>query len=58
MFENLFRKKPPPLSGKPLVRREKVYAAHSGYVYSYFHLGYRDDDAGVEYLFEVSAGRE
>lgn len=53
---------PPPLLGRPKVRREKSYSADSGYVYQYFHEGYRettlDGELGAEYVFDVSSDRK
>ncbi len=54
---------PPPveLRGKPAIRREKAYAADSGYVYQYTYEGYRPqvrgDAAGQEYVFECTSDR-
>jgi len=45
------------LRGAPAIRRQKQYAAESGYVYQYFYLGLRDGNRGIEYVFEVSAHR-
>jgi hypothetical protein len=50
-----------PLTGAPEVRRLKSYSAASGYVYQYFYEGnrpaVRTGDAGIEYVFQVSADR-
>ncbi len=59
----LFRgRAPAPLSGAPAVRRLKSYSAASGYVYQYFYDGRRPvergRDAGVEYVFSVTADRK
>jgi len=40
------------------VRRQKSYSAHSGYVYQYYFEGQRSDEAGTEYVFEVTADRK
>ena len=51
-----------PLTGAPAVRRQKTYSAQSGYVYQYFYEGQRefgrDQDAGTEFVFDVSADRK
>lgn len=63
-LRNLFRRPspPPPLLGRPKVRREKSYSADSGYVYQYFHEGYREmklaGELGAEYVFDVSSDRK
>jgi len=57
MFDWLHKKEPPPLRGAPAVRREKNYAAESGYVYHYFYRGNRLAEGGTEYVFEVGADR-
>ena len=48
-----------PLAGAPVVPREKIYSAQTGYVYRYFYLGHRpasrDGAAGAEYVFEAAA---
>lgn len=52
---------PPPLRGRPPIRREKAYAADSGYVYQYTYEGYRDSsrDAaeGREFVFDCTSDR-
>ena len=52
---------PPPLRGRPAIRREKAYAADSGYVYQYTYEGYRDAsrDAtkGREFVFDCTSDR-
>ena len=57
-----FRKKDAPLTGAPVVRRQKTYSAESGYVYQYFYEGQRpakrDGAAGTQYVFNVSADRK
>jgi hypothetical protein len=57
----LGRKKLPPLAGAPAVRRQKAYSAQSGYVYQYVYEGCRPasrgPDAGVEFVFQVTADR-
>lgn len=58
MFDWLKRKKVASLSGAPAVRRQKTYSAESGYVYQYFYEGYRQVEAGLEYVFDVSADRK
>lgn len=49
------------LRAKPAVRREKSYAADSGYVYQYTYEGYREASAdgvdGHEFVFECTADR-
>ena len=46
-----------PLTGAPVVRREKSYSALSGYVYQYFYNGHRrskrDHEPGDEFVFIV-----
>lgn len=53
--------KPPELRGRPQIRREKTYAADSGYVYQYFYEGYRDSvgdpTQGREYVFRCTSNR-
>lgn len=62
-LQKVFAKQPQelPLKGKPPVRREKAYAADTGYVYQYFYEGYREsgtgEEAGSEYVFTVSSDR-
>ena len=62
MLFGRFFKKTTPLTGAPAVRRQKTYSAQSGYVYQYFYEGQRryhkDDEAGVEFVFDVSADRK
>lgn len=52
---------PQELRGRPPTRREKAYAADSGYVYQYTYEGYRDaarDGAdGREYVFRCTSDR-
>lgn len=52
---------PPPLRGRPAIRRDKAYAADSGYVYQYTYEGYRDArrDAveGREFVFDCTSDR-
>lgn len=52
---------PPTLRGRPQIRREKAYAADSGYVYQYTYEGYRDTARdgtdGREYVFLCSSDR-
>lgn len=52
---------PPPLRGRPAIRREKAYAADSGYVYQYTYEGYRvasrDEAAGREFVFDCTSDR-
>ena len=61
MFDWL-RKKEPPLTGAPAVRRQKTHSAESGYVYQYFYEGHRggkrDGVPGTHYVFNVSADRK
>ncbi len=51
----------PELLGRPPIRREKAYAADSGYVYQYTYEGYRpatrSDCAGVEFVFQCTSDR-
>ena len=62
MFRWLDREKPRPLTGAPVVRRQKTYSAQSGYVYQYYYEGQRpaerDHEHGVEYVFDSSADRK
>ena len=54
-----FRKKPVPLTGAPIVHRQKTYSSQSGYVYQYFYEGHRrSSPPGEEYVFNVSADRK
>lgn len=46
-----------PLRGTPAVRRQKNYAAASGYAYEYFYEGYRDEGGCRRHYFTVSADR-
>ena len=50
-----------PLRGRPRIRREKSYAADSGYVYQYTFEGYRhaarDGAAGRDFVFLCSSDR-
>jgi len=59
------KRKPPvaePLRGAPAIRREKTYAAQTGYVYQYYYEGYRNSRRGgrpgQEYVFQVSSDRK
>ncbi len=51
----------PELLGRPQIRREKAYAADSGYVYQYTYEGYRaatrSDRVGREFVFECTSDR-
>ncbi|MXY67302.1 MAG: hypothetical protein F4Y47_01890 [Acidobacteriia bacterium] len=51
----------PELLGRPPIRREKAYAADSGYVYQYTYEGYRaatrSDSVGREFVFECTSDR-
>ena len=51
----------PELLGRPQIRREKAYAADSGYVYQYTYEGYRaatrSDSIGREFVFECTSDR-
>lgn len=51
----------PELLGRPQIRREKAYAADSGYVYQYTYEGYRaatrSDCVGREFVFECTSDR-
>lgn len=55
------RSEPEPLRGRPRVRREKTYAADSGYVYHYTYEGYRstgrDGSGDREFVFHCSSDR-
>lgn len=55
------RQPAPELLGRPPIRREKAYAADSGYVYQYTYEGYRaatrSDSAGSEFVFECTSDR-
>ena len=55
------RQPQPELLGRPPIRREKAYAADSGYVYQYTYEGYRSamrsDCAGVEFVFQCTSDR-
>lgn len=67
MFKKLLAKlrpkapEPPPLRGRPAIRREKAYAADSGYVYQYTYEGYRDASReateGREFVFDCTSDR-
>ncbi len=50
-----------PLRGRPKVRREKVYAADSGYVYQYFYEGFRaaerNSRPGYAHVFDCTSDR-
>jgi hypothetical protein len=55
-------KKPAPLAGAPLKRRQKSYSAQSGCVYLYQFQGQREakrrSEPATEYVFDVSSARE
>ena|SRR5229473_3076322 len=57
-----FKKKEAPLTGAPVVRRQKTHSAASGYVYQYFYEGQRpairDGAPGTQFVFNVSADRK
>ena len=59
MFQSLFKKKKPELTGVPTARRMKTYSAESGYVYQYFYEGHRpfraSGEHGTEFVFTTSA---
>lgn len=68
MLRRLFRLRkrergaaPAELRGRPRVRREKIYAADSGYVYQYTYEGYRPVTRGkvegCEFVFRYTADR-
>lgn len=52
---------PVELRGRPAIRREKVYAADSGYVYQYTYEGYcttsRDGSEGRDFVFGCTTDR-
>ncbi len=52
----LWRKRSAPLTGAPLVRRQKTYSGATGYVYQYYYEGRRAVRGGTEYVFDVSPG--
>jgi hypothetical protein len=52
----LWRKRSAPLTGAPLVRRQKTYSGDSGYVYQYYYEGHRAVRGGTEYVFDVTSG--
>lgn len=54
----LKRAEPAPLRGAPAVRRQKNYAAETGYAYEYFYEGMRDVEGGEQYCFAVSGDRK
>ena len=58
-FWNFLLRRKAPLTGAPLRRRMKNYAAQSGYVYQYFYEGQRrfssKGESGAEFVFRVSA---
>lgn len=54
----LGRREPEPLRGAPAARRQKNYAAASGYAYEYFYEGYQEDGARRTHRFTVSADRK
>ena len=51
----------PELRGRPRIRREKTYAADSGYVYHYTYEGYRpaarDGAEGRDFVFRCTSDR-
>ena len=51
----------PEFLGRPPIRREKAYAADSGYVYQYTYEGYRaatrTGSVGSEFVFECTSDR-
>lgn len=51
----------PPLRGRPPIRREKAYAAESGYVYQYTYEGYRAASRsglrGRDFVFRCTSDR-
>ena len=51
----------PELRGRPAIRREKSYAADSGYVYQYTYEGYRpatrDGVEGRQFVFDCTSDR-
>ena len=61
-LRSLLGKNEMPLTGAPLVRRQKTYSAQSGYVYQYFYEGQRtatrDAQPGTQYVFDISADRK
>jgi hypothetical protein len=68
MFREVFRlrrrwRQAPPaeLRGRPTIRREKIYAADSGYVYQYTYEGYRpairEEVEGREFVFGCTSDR-
>ena len=60
-IRRFIRRKPvplPPLTGAPLTPRVKHYTASSGYVYEYFHQGFRDEPDARRHLFQVSPDRK
>lgn len=57
MFSWFKKKSPAPLTGAPLVRRQKTHSALSGYVYQYFYEGHRGDSENTEFVFEVCSDR-
>src|SRR5262249_43908155 len=56
LFWRRARNRQTPLSGVPQIRREKTYSAESGFVYRYYFRGYRQVQAGSEYVFDVYNG--
>jgi hypothetical protein len=58
LIRKLFARQEVPLRGVPVVRRQKNYAAESGYAYEYFYEGRRDGGGVGEYVFTVSGDRK
>lgn len=54
----LKRNAPAPLRAVPAVRRQKNYAAESGYAYEYFYEGLRDERGARHHVFTVSGDRK
>ncbi len=61
VFGRKARPQPPPLRGRPQIRREKTYAADSGYVYHYTYEGYRSvnrhGSEGCDFVFHCTGDR-
>lgn len=61
LFLRTARHQPPPLRGRPQIRREKTYAADSGYVYHYTYEGYRSasrhGSEGCDFVFHCTGDR-
>lgn len=55
------RADPEEFRGRPRIRREKSYAADSGYVYQYVYQGYRSarrhEVSGRDFVFDCTSGR-